>query len=202
MKCLICGRIEDQTHIVQTHGIPLCCKHHHQFRTKGHFSETSIYSPNDYIIHEDYAEILLRNKKNKHIASALIDLDDVEKCKLHKWHLKDKLKYVCCSIGKKNISLHRYILEYCGNKDIDHININPLDNRKSNLRIVTRSENRVNTKKSKEKCIYLTKSNKWRLKIYRYNKFVFDKVYETKNEAIQAKEAFLKEFNKEYNRAV
>ena len=122
MKCLICGRTDDQYRITRTHGITLCDSHYNQLLYKKHFQKTSRNSPNDYIIHEDYAEILLRNNKNQHVASALIDLDDVEKCKLYKWRLRNKFKYVCCDVDKKTITLHRYILGYCGNKDIDHIN--------------------------------------------------------------------------------
>lgn len=42
--------------------------------------------------------------------------------------------------------MHRYILGNCEELEIDHINRNPLDNRKCNLRFVTKSENQLNKK--------------------------------------------------------
>jgi len=44
----------------------------------------------------------------------------------------------------RTIRMHRSVLGYEGPLDIDHINRNPLDNRRENLRIVTRSENGKN----------------------------------------------------------
>ena len=40
--------------------------------------------PNLYIKHEDYAEILLQNKKGEIIASALVDLEDLDKVILYR----------------------------------------------------------------------------------------------------------------------
>ena len=46
--------------------------------------------------------------------------------------------------GGKTIIMHRYILMATGNSEIDHINGDSLDNRESNLRFCTRSENMYN----------------------------------------------------------
>jgi hypothetical protein len=84
------------------------------------------------------------DKNCEEIAKTLIDLDDVEKCKEYKWHLS-KEGYVIGLKNEKRIKLHRLLLDlqdnnYC----VDHINRNPLDNRKSNLRICTNADNAIN----------------------------------------------------------
>jgi len=89
----------------------------------------------------------------------LIDDEDYERvCKI-KWHIKDKKKaekgqyYFCYTDrknGRKTLYLHRYIMncdKYNG-KDVDHINGDRLDNRKSNLRICQHSLNTFNQLKS------------------------------------------------------
>lgn len=44
------------------------------------------------------------------------------------------------------IYMHRLILNVQKGMEVDHINYNPLDNRRSNIRIVTRSQNMMNRK--------------------------------------------------------
>jgi len=53
--------------------------------------------------------------------------------------------YVCFKSGDlRDQYLHRVIMNCPHDKQIDHINHNPLDNRKENLRICTRRENALN----------------------------------------------------------
>lgn len=60
--------------------------------------------------------------------------------------------YACTKVGvsaaKRTVGLHRYILgDVEDGMMIDHINRNPLDNRRRNLRVVTPSENTLNSRK-------------------------------------------------------
>ncbi len=47
---------------------------------------------------------------------------------------------------RRNMYMHRVIMNYSGNMHIDHVNNNALDNRRSNLRICTPSQNYHNTR--------------------------------------------------------
>ena len=119
---------------------------------------------NNYIIDKEnnIAKIELR-RRNKESLWATIDLDDLQRVVIdfgYAWftdynEVRD-LFYVksCIYTGDKTKSnhkcvlLHKYILNYFGNKKVDHINHDTLDNRKCNLRII---ENKLNTKNRKGK---------------------------------------------------
>lgn len=60
--------------------------------------------------------------------------------------------------------LHRYLLNPPSNMTVDHINRNPLDNRRCNLRICTQFENNQNQKSNtsgKVGVSYIKTENKW-----------------------------------------
>ena len=75
--------------------------------------------------------------------------------------------YAILKYNNKNIRLHRYIMDYYDENYVDHINNNPLDNRKCNLRIVTPHQNAMNKSSSKNSISkyvgvhYSKKYNKW-----------------------------------------
>lgn len=54
-------------------------------------------------------------------------------------------------IGGKDLYLHRVLLSAEKGQIVDHINNNPLDNRKENLRFVTASQNQMNSVAKKNK---------------------------------------------------
>lgn len=91
---------------------------------------------------------------------ALVDDEDFDKISRHSWHadvVKDGSRiYARTSIGlgkgkKKNIRLHRFIMEPKPKEIVDHINGNSstLDCRRENLRIVNKSKNGHNAKINK-----------------------------------------------------
>ncbi len=109
-------------------------------------------------------KIPLRNKIGDIIEYAIVDEDIYDRIKDKKWHLSNG--YVKTHIDKSGVFLHRYILNAkIEDQRVDHINNNKLDNRVSNLRFVTASQNAQNRVK-KDGCtsnyVGVTKSgNSW-----------------------------------------
>lgn len=64
---------------------------------------------------------------------------------INKWRWrKNKQGYAVRNIKNKQISIHQLIMGSMEGYEIDHINRNKLDNRRENLRFVTRSQNNFN----------------------------------------------------------
>jgi len=92
--------------------------------------------------------------------SSLIDDDDYEKVNQFKWsaHFRHHTWYGCRQVpdstkknGQRYQSLHRFILGVTDPKIfVDHIDGDGLDNRKSNLRLVTNKENLRNNRKTRK----------------------------------------------------
>jgi len=74
-----------------------------------------------------------------------VDSDIADKIKGKKLFFGGNRNYVCLTIEGKRIRLHRYIMKACPGQIVDHINRNRYDNRKNNLRLVTRSQNMLNS---------------------------------------------------------
>ena len=118
-----------------------CSKHYQQMYKHGKVYNRTIYDPNEVMIHKDYAEIILYDKNCNEIGGAIIDIEDIEKVTKFKWHIifgRHEARVSSHISRKENIFLHHVIMgKPEKNKVIDHINGNPLDNRKSNLRFCT-----------------------------------------------------------------
>lgn len=106
--------------------------------------------------------MVLRCKNAKEGEVVIVDDEDYENVIKYNWTIirgkKDGYinRYVTRRVYKKNpdgstypypiktVYLHRHIMKYDGELQIDHIDGNGLNNTKKNLRIVTRSENAKN----------------------------------------------------------
>jgi len=77
---------------------------------------------------------------------ALVDADDYEQLSQYKWHVKVKSSgpYAYRTRGRKQIPMHRQILNAPPGLYCDHINHNGLDNRRCNLRLCTPQQNSFN----------------------------------------------------------
>jgi hypothetical protein len=113
---------------------------------------------------------------------ALVDDDDFEYINQWKWYFNGKYatrnKPITSSYRVPEY-MHRVIVNTPEGMDTDHINHNKLDNRKQNLRISTRAQNKYNmTKNSRNTSGYKgvswsTVRNKWEVRISHNGKSFF-----------------------------
>ena len=116
----------------------------------------------------------MREITMKNGTTFLIDDEDYEIVSKRTWYLSPDGYVKRCELvegKKKTVSVHRLVMNAPAGMQVDHINRNPLDNRKENLRICTASQNACNrpklrTNKSGYKGVaWDYKSNKWRVQI-------------------------------------
>lgn len=124
----------------------------------------------------DVAYIQLYDKYGNEKELAIIDSEDVSRVEKHKWFSSRKYVVTRLTPTNKFYRLHRFILDCAetGHPSIDHINHNPLDNRKSNLRSVDNSQSTLNRRvnfNKKYKGVTFADSQtgnlakKWRVKV-------------------------------------
>ena len=169
---------------------------------------------NKFIKRSGYCEMVL---DGKHKGIALVSIKDRSIVEKYNWVL-NKMGYVVAFINKQYIYLHRFLLQTKKGEYGDHKNHNPLDNRRSNIRIVTMSQNSMNSKIQSNNTsgirgvVYLEKekygigikgnilyrSEHWRAYIYLNKKKINLGRHKTKEEAIkvrkEAEEKYFGEF--------
>lgn len=153
-KCCICG----EKAVISKDNKEYCRKHYMQLYHHNEILEHTIYEPNEYVDCGDYIEIILKNQFFEEIARTKIDKEDMERVLQYKWYCcqYDNVKQYCQGTlenGKKQ-RLHHFILQvndlHKVGLVVDHINGDSLDNRKSNLRIVSQQDNMHNLKPNDE----------------------------------------------------
>jgi hypothetical protein len=189
-----------------------CKKHRRQIIKYGHVTKTR-YDKNEYILHNDYAEIVIENSKLG-TCKIQIDLEDVEKCKKYKWFIQhaDGNYYRVCSHKKGEtgvFKLHRFLMNVLNKSkkiEVDHIDGNPFNNRKTNLRLCSHIENQKNLKTpshntSGTKGVYYDNREEcWIAEIIYNNKHIHIGKSKDKNEAIKMRTNKELELYGEYSR--
>jgi hypothetical protein len=132
----------------------------------------------------------------------LYDDDDSDAVLAHQWHVYNfgriggvECLYATTTIGGKNVYMHRLLTVPALGVEIDHVNMNGLDNRKENLRLATRSQNsankpsRLGSSRFKGVCKARTKSDRWRAWIGVNGKSIYLGSFHTEEEAASVYDA-------------
>lgn len=121
----------------------------------------------------------------------LCDADEWEKLKCYKWY-KNMYGYAEANDEKhRKIKMHKVIIGDVGNFVIDHINRNKFDNRKCNLRVITKKANVLNRDLRKENTSgyagVSSVGDGWKATIKKDGKIVTLGIFKKKETAIKAR---------------
>lgn len=184
--CCICGRAKFRK--IKAYGHTYCDKHYKQHK-KGEIKDTSPrtnFDRNEIRIDGDTAYVCLYNSDFSVKSLCKIDADDVEKIRYTKWTESLGYAYYKGTRTTRGYHMHRLIMGVIGQEKVfvDHINGDKLDNRKSNLRLVNKSENAMNMKTAKGVYQY---GSTYRAGIKIHQKAIFLGSYKIKEEAYYAR---------------
>ena len=146
-ECEICGRKVNKK--IRMGGYTLCYKHMHQLHKYGKFLDNiprTNSDLNDYVVSDGVAYFNLYNQKNEKIATFIIDVCDIKKVKYHKWRLSHGHVVTGLPSKGQQRDLSHVVLDIPKDDSVvvDHINGDPLDNTRDNLRICSQGENVLN----------------------------------------------------------
>lgn len=151
---------------------------------------------NSYVILDDCTQ--MKDAKGN---ICLIDTEDIEKISGCYWSLTANGYFHNITDGQHK-TLHRFLLGFPDGMDIDHINGNRQDNRKSNLRVCTHVQNMCNWERTdgRKRGVCFDKSRKkWLARLdYRAKNISLSKRFSTEEEAIKQRMIWEAEYFKEY----
>lgn len=104
---------------------------------------------NEYVFNADHAVLVIHTSEKTY--NFTIDLDDVDLCKQHQWSIasryitkRTKEEKVYAQSRNTSQYLHRFLMNP-GQMLVDHIDQNPQNCSRSNLRLATHADNSRNT---------------------------------------------------------
>jgi hypothetical protein len=166
-----------------------CKTHYNQLRHYGKIVEFD-YTKNLILLNLQYGQIIFHDKNSKEICRSNFDLDDLHLVNLKKCKINSE-GYI--QVG--SFRLHQLIMNHDTGLFIDHIDKNPINNLKSNLRLCTPQENSCNAKKYMTNSSgvtgvsFINNTKKWRALICVNWKTIYLGEYENFYDAVQARKA-------------
>lgn len=128
----------------------------------------------------------------KYDAVIQIDDDDLPIFSMTRWRIlrPNGHQYVSGRVGGKHCLLHRLITNAPKGLVVDHIDGNGLNNRRSNLRVVTQQKNLWNRNMSKEKGGVIFRKGRWEAGIHFDGRYIQIGTYPNETEAKRARDYF------------
>ena len=125
------------------HAKGMCRRHYSQTWGLNHRKERIPKDLNEFVVEGNICKIFLYDQKSEKIAETIIDVEDFEKCKGHKWGLSKgyvRNRFIGSLAGfLLNVKTTYKIV-------VDHKNGNSLDNKKSNLQVISNQQNKMKQK--------------------------------------------------------
>ena len=121
---------------------------------------------------------------------SIIDIESYDKVAPYMWYSTPD-EYVRGTVDKKQVALHRHLMNPKEGFVVDHINGDPSDNRISNLRCITQQQNIWNSRRNTNVAEYKNISkigNRWQLRMSINGKETYLGLFKTVHEAIEARE--------------
>lgn len=139
---------------------------------------------------------------------AIVDDGDYDNLVHHEWSAYSNGYgwYARATINGKTVTMHRFVLDYYGTLETDHINGNGLDNRRNNLRLATTAENQFNRGPQKNNASgckgidWYPRHQAWRARIQAYKRPIFLGYYPSLNDAASAYREAAAKFHGEFAR--
>lgn len=135
---------------------------------------------------------------------ALVDDEDFELVSKHKWYAAKRgyRFYAQRRVNRRIVQMHRLLTKAPTGLEVDHINGNTLDNRRSNLRLATRSQNEWNRNKQSNNTSgfkgVIFSEGKYKARIRVFKKLYFLGSFEEKEKAALAYNNAAKKYHGEF----
>lgn len=179
--CCICGS-QFSSHF---EGKPYCNLHYLRMKANGTPELKTRKSKNEFSVNGDTVTC-----KTSSGSEFLISKSDLEAVMKYTWCLS-KTGYLVANINGSVTKLHRYLLSPDNGVLVDHINGNPKDNRRENLRTCSPKENSRNVKKKCDNTIVTgvskTANGRFKARISVDRKEIRLGIFDTAEEAIEAR---------------
>jgi hypothetical protein len=127
----------------KNYGFNLCERHYQQLRTHGQVMTKQVRKYSPIVIQDGWAIVGLVDAFDNLTGWTKVSVEDVPLVQNKRLRLTPR-GYVDFAFGNGRMLLHRAILQAAKDTTVDHINGNPLDNRRENLRRATTSQNQAN----------------------------------------------------------